>query len=254
MAIEQLPDRPIPIDQGDPRWRIRATRPTSRLDSAALVRCHPTPNHRGQLHGRSPSPIPQINGAIDPTTATGGSFGVLLVDDSHHQRIPLVPALRKRGYRVLHAAGAESAEAISRTSKYPIHALLAREEMKRMNGADVARRLTLGRPDIRVLLTGLQRAGPKPNAVEPAASIERPGSALIEDPFRPVEPRNRVRGLLASSGSCNEEGCPCPPSKPWPVRNRTFIVSGANGLIKPSTHSPSVPDAASGSPRCACCR
>jgi hypothetical protein len=44
-----------------------------------------------------PLPILQVNGAASPTTTSDGSIGLLLVDDNHHHRIPLLAALQSRG-------------------------------------------------------------------------------------------------------------------------------------------------------------
>ena len=176
---------------------------TPRLRGAGPIPAEPGPPF--PTPAPLPLPIPRVNGVASPTTATSSTFGVLLVDDNHHHRIPLVPALRMRGYRVLHAAGAESAEAICRTTRHPIHILVAREEMKRMDGADLARRLKLERPDIQILLMRSRHFGRGLTTEEPTASIEKPDSALIQDPFTPAELCERVSGLLASSESCNEK-------------------------------------------------
>jgi DNA-binding response OmpR family regulator len=130
---------------------------------------------------------------------------VLLVDGNHHHQIPLIAALRKAGYWVLHAAGGATAEAISRTLQHPIHVLVAREEIKRMSGADLARRLTRQRPDIRALLMRRHSKGVETEGADPAPTVEQPESAVIEDPFAPAEFCSRVSELLASTHYRNED-------------------------------------------------
>src|SRR5258706_4908630 len=77
---------------------------------------------------------------------------VLLVDDNHHHRIPLVRALREQKYNVLYAASGPRGEDLSRTSLDEIDALVICAEMKRMGGFELARRLRRARPEIGVLM------------------------------------------------------------------------------------------------------
>jgi hypothetical protein len=87
----------------------------------------------------------------------------------------------------------------SATAPNPIHALIAREEMKHMNGAHLARRLPRPHPDIQVQL--MRRPGNRPEleVAERAPAVEKPDSALIEDPFTPATLCKRVSERLASS-------------------------------------------------------
>jgi CheY-like chemotaxis protein len=77
--------------------------------------------------------------------------------------------------------------------------------MKGMNGAELARRLTRQRPDLRVLLMRHPIDRPALEGAEPANTVEKPGGALIEDPFTPAELCDRVADVLASTGSGSEK-------------------------------------------------
>src|SRR5687768_9373599 len=59
---------------------------------------------------------------------------VLLVDDNHYHRIPLVRALRNQKYDVLYAASGPRGEELSRTWRHEIDALVVCADMKRMGG------------------------------------------------------------------------------------------------------------------------
>jgi DNA-binding response OmpR family regulator len=121
-------------------------------------------------------------------------FCVLLVDDNHHHRIPLLRALRVQGHNVIHAADGASGETLCRESKLEIDALVACSDMKRMCGFELAGRVVRMRPDVRVLLMERHFAGPE----EARRAYER-GYAVIEEPFTSQELCHRLTGLLAST-------------------------------------------------------
>ena len=138
-----------------------------------------------------------------PVAAPQRSFGVLLVDDNPHHRIPLLRALRDQGHRVLHAADGASGETLCRASQLEIDALVACADMKRMCGCELARRVVRMRPEVRVLLMWRHFAGP-----EAACRAYDRGYAVIEEPFTPEELCRRLMGLLGSSRNeaCAEPG------------------------------------------------
>lgn len=120
-------------------------------------------------------------------------FTVLLVDDNHHHRIPLLRALREQGHNVLYAADGVSGDALCRTSQLDIDALVACADMKRMCGFELARRVGRMRPEVRVLLMWRHFEGP-----EEAHRAYEHGYAGIEEPFTPEQLCRRLTGLLAS--------------------------------------------------------
>jgi DNA-binding response OmpR family regulator len=121
---------------------------------------------------------------------------VLLVDDNHHHRIPLLRALRAERYDVLYTADGARGEDLFQTSLLEIDALIACAEMRRMSGFELARRVRSARPEISVLLmcrsfTSSEHAG---------TAIER-GFPVIEEPFTPEQLTRRLAEILVASRS-----------------------------------------------------
>jgi CheY-like chemotaxis protein len=125
--------------------------------------------------------------------ALGRGSTVLLVDDNHHHRIPLLRALREQGHNVLYAADGVSGDALCQASQLDIDALVACADMKRMCGFELARRVGRMRPEVRVLLMWRQVQGP-----EEAQRADENGYAGIAEPFTPEQLCRRLTGLLAS--------------------------------------------------------
>jgi len=128
----------------------------------------------------------------EPVAAPQRPFGVLLVDDNPHHRIPLLRALRDQGHRVLHAADGASGQTLCRASQLGIDALVARSHMRGMCGFELARRVVRMRPEVRVLLMWRHFAGP-----EEAHRAYGRDYAVIEEPFTPEELCRRLTGLVA---------------------------------------------------------
>ena len=128
-----------------------------------------------------------------PTETLRRPFTVLLVDDNHHHRIPLVRALRNQKHNVLYAAAGDRGEELFRTSLREIDALVACSEMKRMGGFELARRVRLASPEIGVLLMCTHFASPE----EVHRALEH-GYALIEEPFTPEQLCRRLMSVLTS--------------------------------------------------------
>jgi two-component system cell cycle sensor histidine kinase/response regulator CckA len=137
---------------------------------------------------RRPNP-PEVS--LHPARERGCT--VLLVDDDHHHRIPLLRALREQGHNVLYAADGVAGDALCQESQLEIDALVASADMKRMCGSELARRVGRMRPDVRVLLMWRHFEGP-----EAAHRAYEHGYAGIEEPFTPEQLCCRLTGLLAS--------------------------------------------------------
>lgn len=128
-----------------------------------------------------------------PTETSRRSLTVLLVDDNHHHRIPLVRALRDQQHNVLYAASGDRGAELFRTSLREIDALVACSEMKRLDGFDLARRVRLASPEIGVLLMCRRFASPE----EIHSALEH-GYTLIEEPFTPEQLCRRLMSVHAS--------------------------------------------------------
>jgi two-component system cell cycle sensor histidine kinase/response regulator CckA len=123
--------------------------------------------------------------------AAGGNETILLVEDE-----PIVLeladcTLEQLGYTVLACAGAD--EALRTLADYagPIHLLLTDVVMPRMNGKELAARVSALRPGISVLFTS--GYGEKIIAKE---GVLDPGVNFIGKPYRPVELAKTVRCVL----------------------------------------------------------
>ena len=127
-----------------------------------------------------------------PVTDAPRPFTVLLVDDQHHHRIPLLRALRAERYEVLYAADGARGEDLFQTSLREIDALIASAEMRRMSGFELARRLRSARPEIAVLLMCRSFTSP-----QRADRLEY-GFPLIEEPFTPEQLTGRLAEVLAA--------------------------------------------------------
>jgi CheY-like chemotaxis protein len=135
-----------------------------------------------------------------PATDAPRPLTVLLVDDNHHHRIPLLRALRAETYNVLYAADGARGEDLFRTSLREIDALIACGEMRRMSGFELARSVRSARPEIAVLLMGRPLTSP-----ERADSPFERGFPVIEEPFAPEQLTRRLAEVLAASRS---KDCP----------------------------------------------
>lgn len=101
--------------------------------------------------------FPRVDAPVDPTRATIPPTGVqgvetiLLVDDDDGVRAATRAILRKNGYHVLAARSGE--DALLRSKEYPgvIHLLLSDVVMPGMGGPELATRVAISRPDIKVV-------------------------------------------------------------------------------------------------------
>jgi two-component system cell cycle sensor histidine kinase/response regulator CckA len=120
---------------------------------------------------------------------------ILLVDDEIAVRRYLSRSLAKEGYRVLEAGDGEEALAKSDGFKGDIHLLVTDVMMPVMNGKDLADRLCVMRPDIKVLfISGYSRADIWPDVCEDTTD-------WLPKPFTFMQFQRKVRHVL---GSINE--------------------------------------------------
>jgi CheY-like chemotaxis protein len=119
---------------------------------------------RGRAATARPAPIPR-----------SGPRTVLVVDDEEGIRQIARRVLESKGYRVILAADGPAALAVEATYDGPIDLLLTDMTMPGMDGHELARQLSVRRPDVRVLLmTGY--------ADEPRDEATR-----MQKPFTPIQ-------------------------------------------------------------------
>jgi len=118
---------------------------------------------------------------------------VLVVEDEQLVRDLVCRTLRRAGYTVLMAEHGDEALAISRTHVGPIDLVVTDVVMPRMNGSELAGRLLLERPGLRVLFV----SGYPSEALDLRGSLEQ-GTEYLQKPFTPAVLLDRVRGLLTT--------------------------------------------------------
>jgi two-component system cell cycle sensor histidine kinase/response regulator CckA len=113
---------------------------------------------------------------------------ILLVEDEDPLRALVRRILVNHGYSVIEARDGEDGLRCAKGHQGPIHLLLTDIVMPQMTGHDLAKRLGMCRPDLRVLfMTGY---------TEQAVVAHANGSALLNKPFSTVALLAQVRKLL----------------------------------------------------------
>jgi two-component system cell cycle sensor histidine kinase/response regulator CckA len=115
---------------------------------------------------------------------------VLVVEDETPVRNLVVTTLRRKGYRMLHAASAAEGMALSRAEPGAIDLLLIDASMPGMSGLDLAKTLAAERPGMRVaVMSGF---------TEETLDLGRVGATavLVQKPFAPAELQRRIAELL----------------------------------------------------------
>ena len=120
------------------------------------------------------------------SVAPGGET-VLVVEDETEVRNLVVQTLQVRGYAVLSAADGAEALRVIRSHEDSIDLLLTDVVMPRMDGPELAQRVRMLRPHIRLLfMSGYPAAGPH----------GLPGVILVQKPFTPKTLARKVREAL----------------------------------------------------------
>jgi two-component system cell cycle sensor histidine kinase/response regulator CckA len=118
-----------------------------------------------------------------------GEETILLAEDEDALRSTTAGILRRSGYRVLEGCNGEEALHICERHEGAIALLLTDVVMPHMNGRELAERLTVQRPGIKVLYVSGYTDGI-------LAGQLSPGSAFLQKPFTPAALTRRVREVL----------------------------------------------------------
>jgi CheY-like chemotaxis protein len=140
----------------------------------------------------------QESGAARPRTSmdvptVAGTETVLLVEDEEQVRELGRRVLERAGYTVLAAVDAESAVAIADRHAGHIHLLITDIVLPRVSGRELAARLGIHRPAIKVLYV----SGTTDNAVSRHRMLD-PGTEFLEKPFSLERLLLKVRQALGT--------------------------------------------------------
>ena len=139
---------------------------------------------------RVAAPEPEVHALTQALRSGANTETILLVEDEPLVRDVFGEVLRASGYHVLEADGPERALALSASPDQAIHLLLTDVVMPGINGRQLAERLTVLRPDLRVLFMSGYSSDKVFREV-----LER-GANFMPKPISPSKLLGRVRELL----------------------------------------------------------
>jgi PAS domain S-box-containing protein len=126
-----------------------------------------------------------------PSAPRGGKETLLVVEDEDGLRSLAIHTLRQRGYHILEASDGEEALEVSRRYAKPIHLLVSDVVMPRLSGSDLAARLLVERPDLKVLFM----SGFTDSALFRHGILSGEVECLLK-PFAPKDLAEKVREVL----------------------------------------------------------
>jgi len=132
-------------------------------------------------------PLPEVL----PTLTLTGVETILLAEDQDDVRHVASEILRRFGYHVLEAQNAGEALLVCERHPLPIHLLVTDVVMPRMSGRELAERLVVIRPELKVLYM----SGYTDNAIVHHGILD-PGVAYVQKPLIPETFARRVREVL----------------------------------------------------------
>jgi PAS domain S-box-containing protein len=130
------------------------------------------------------------------SVAAGGNETILVAEDEGALLNLARITLTKKGYAVLTANSGTAALEVATKVADPIHVLLTDVVMPGMSGRDLARRLTLDRPDLQVIFM----SGYAGDAVFEMGVLDA-GVEFLQKPFTPGELASKVREVLDRRGT-----------------------------------------------------
>ena len=120
-----------------------------------------------------------------------GTETILIVDDEEPLRAVIADLLTQLGYTVLSAANGDDALAMAADYKGRIDLLLSDVIMEGLPGPELAEKLSLSRPELKVVfMSGFADSSLAPNG------ILEPGTVLVQKPFTIRMLSSRLREVL----------------------------------------------------------
>jgi PAS domain S-box-containing protein len=137
--------------------------------------------------------IEQLKPAVLETEIAGGAETILVVEDDEGIRNLICEILEMNGYTVLKASDGNEALALAARSERPIHLTITDVVMPGVDGRELAKRLAIVRPDLKVLFM----SGYASDAVLHNGIVEE-GTPFLQKPFTPAALARKVRRVLDS--------------------------------------------------------
>jgi len=134
--------------------------------------------------------VEAVRPALAPTTLKGDET-ILLVEDEDQVRVIAGAVLRRYGYKVLVARNAGEALLLCEGHPGSIDVLVTDVVMPQMSGPELAQRLAVGRPEMRILCM----SGYTDDSIV-RHSVLQPGVAYLQKPFTPQSLATKVREVL----------------------------------------------------------
>jgi signal transduction histidine kinase/CheY-like chemotaxis protein len=134
--------------------------------------------------------------ASAPAEEFAGNETILLAEDDAHVQEVTRRALERAGYLVLPVSDAEAAVAAADRQPGHIHLLITDVVLPRMSGRELAARLAIHRPAIKVLYV----SGTSEGAIARHRMLE-PGTEFLEKPFSLESLLRKVRQVLGAKRS-----------------------------------------------------
>jgi hypothetical protein len=122
-----------------------------------------------------------------------GSETILLVEDQDQVRAAAHTILRRNGYRVITANNAGEALLLCERHEGHIDLLLTDVVMPHMSGTELAKRLALARPDLKVLYM----SGYTDDSIVRHGVLESE-MAFLEKPFTPESLTRKIREVISA--------------------------------------------------------